>query len=140
MPTTLLTSWKEIAQHLGKGVRTVQRWEHELGLPVRRHEKASSKGSVLIESAELDRWIRCTFNRDEIPPVQMNWELLERSKQLIEELAILRREHSTLIEQSRHARLELKKSRLIIPTVGEAIHQQRRDNNGVDNGIFGEIR
>lgn len=28
-----LTSWKEIAQYLLKGVRTVQRWEHEVELP-----------------------------------------------------------------------------------------------------------
>jgi hypothetical protein len=31
-----LTTWKEVAAYLGKGVRTVQRWEAELGLPVRR--------------------------------------------------------------------------------------------------------
>jgi hypothetical protein len=27
--TSVLTSWKEIAQYVGKGVRTVQRWERE---------------------------------------------------------------------------------------------------------------
>ena len=31
-----LNGWKEIAGFLGKGVRTVQRWERELGLPVHR--------------------------------------------------------------------------------------------------------
>jgi len=31
-----LNGWKEIASFLGKGVRTVQRWERELGLPVHR--------------------------------------------------------------------------------------------------------
>ncbi len=29
-----LNGWKEIAAHFGKGVRTVQRWEKALGLPV----------------------------------------------------------------------------------------------------------
>lgn len=29
-------SWKEIAAYLGRGVRTVQRWERELQLPVHR--------------------------------------------------------------------------------------------------------
>ena len=54
-----LTSWKEIAQHLGKGVRTVQRWEHE-GLPVRR-PKAGQKGRVLAFPEEIDRWVRAEY-------------------------------------------------------------------------------
>ena len=33
-----LVSWKEIAVHLGREIRTVQRWEKSEGLPVRRHE------------------------------------------------------------------------------------------------------
>ena len=31
-----LDSWKEIASYLGRGIRTVQRWEREEGLPVHR--------------------------------------------------------------------------------------------------------
>ena len=96
-----------------------------MGLPVRRSQRTNPKGSVLIETAELDRWIRCTFNPGETPPVQLNWELLERSRRLIEELTILRQEHCTLVQQSRHARLELEKSRLTYPVVG-TIHEQRR--------------
>jgi hypothetical protein len=52
----LLTSWKEIASYLGKGVRTVQRWEQQFGLPVRRpNEKA--KGIVHATRGELDHWL-----------------------------------------------------------------------------------
>ena len=52
----LLTSWKEIAAYLGKGVRTVQRWELQFGLPVRRpNEKI--KGIVHATPDELDRWL-----------------------------------------------------------------------------------
>jgi hypothetical protein len=52
----LLTSWKEIASYLGKGVRTVQRWEQQFGLPVRRpNEKV--KGIVHATRHELDRWL-----------------------------------------------------------------------------------
>ena len=32
----ILTGWNEIANYLGMGVRTVQRYERELGLPIRR--------------------------------------------------------------------------------------------------------
>jgi len=48
-------SWKEIAAYLKRGVRTVQRWEREEGLPVRRlqHDKL---GSVYGFKQELDAW------------------------------------------------------------------------------------
>lgn len=47
-----LDSWKEIAAHLGRDVRTVQRWEARDGLPVRRLQS----GSVFAYAAELDAW------------------------------------------------------------------------------------
>jgi predicted DNA-binding transcriptional regulator AlpA len=53
----VLTSWKEIAEYLGKGVRTVQRWEIELGLPVRR-PLGSGKHVIVALSAELEEWVR----------------------------------------------------------------------------------
>ena len=54
---SILTSWKEISQYLGKGVRTVQRWEREAGLPVRRRENHTRHG-VLAITEELDEWAR----------------------------------------------------------------------------------
>lgn len=52
----VFTSWKEIASYLRKGVRTVQRWEAQFGLPVRRPlEKA--KGVVQATREDLDRWL-----------------------------------------------------------------------------------
>lgn len=53
----VLTSWKEIASYLGKGVRTVQRWEREMDLPVRR-PKPKEKQIVLAFPDELDDWVR----------------------------------------------------------------------------------
>src|SRR5690348_2800876 len=52
-----LDSWKEIAAYLKKEVRTVQRWEKNLGLPVRRlaHGK---QGTVFAYKSELDSWWR----------------------------------------------------------------------------------
>lgn len=52
---TLLSSWKEIAQYMGKGVRTVQRWERCQGLPVHR-PAGSPKGVVLAYPSELHAW------------------------------------------------------------------------------------
>ena len=50
-----LDSWKAIAVHLGRDVRTVQRWEKREGLPVHRlfHERA---GSVYAYAQEVDAW------------------------------------------------------------------------------------
>jgi Tol biopolymer transport system component len=50
-----LDSWKEIAAHLRRDVRTVQRWEKSEGLPVRRHQH-DSLGSVYAYRHELDAW------------------------------------------------------------------------------------
>jgi len=54
-PEDRLDSWKAIASYLGRGVRTVQRWEREEALPVHRlaHEK---RGSVYAYRPEVDAW------------------------------------------------------------------------------------
>jgi hypothetical protein len=50
----VLSSWKEIASFLGKGVRTVQRWESSLGLPI--HRPSGNRGVILAYPAEIDAW------------------------------------------------------------------------------------
>lgn len=56
----VLTSWKDIARYMGKGVRTVQRWEQDFGLPVRR-PYGSNKKAILARPQDLDAWVamRC---------------------------------------------------------------------------------
>ncbi len=51
-----LDSWKEIADYLGKGERTVKRWESERSLPV-HHVPGGGHGSVYAFTAELDKWL-----------------------------------------------------------------------------------
>jgi hypothetical protein len=58
----LLTSWKEIASYLGKGVRTVQRWEQQFGLPVRRPNR-KAKGIVHATRQELDQWLAMQWSQ-----------------------------------------------------------------------------
>jgi Tol biopolymer transport system component len=55
MTSDRLDSWKEIAAHLRRSVRTVTRWEREEGLPVRRHVH-SKAGTVFAYKSELDAW------------------------------------------------------------------------------------
>ncbi len=52
----MLNSWKEVAVYLGRGVRTVQRWEIDLGLPVRR-PRGKPRSAVIALKTELDSWL-----------------------------------------------------------------------------------
>ena len=50
-----LDSWKQIADHLKRDVRTVQRWEKKEGLPVHRLVHGAL-GTVYAYKSELDAW------------------------------------------------------------------------------------
>jgi hypothetical protein len=56
MNSEVLNSWKEVAAYLGRGVRTVQRWEHDLALPVRR-PRGKERSAVIALKPVLDRWL-----------------------------------------------------------------------------------
>lgn len=62
-PPQFLSGWKEIASYLGKGVRTVQRYERQMGLPVRRPAR-KAWGSVIATKAELDAWVQASPIRE----------------------------------------------------------------------------
>ena len=50
-----LNGWKEIAVHLGKSVRTMQRWERELGFPV--HRIHTARGEIIYTfRSEIGAW------------------------------------------------------------------------------------
>jgi len=83
-----LTCWKEIAQYFGKGIRTVQRWEHEAGLPIRRHNGA--KGRVFALPHELEVWLQSSTR-----PIQDNSE--SEIEKLRKTVADLSRENEMLL-------------------------------------------
>jgi len=56
-PQHVLNSWKEIAQYVGRGVRTVQRWEQFLDFPVRRPH-GRSRSAVIALPEEIDDWLK----------------------------------------------------------------------------------
>ena len=57
----ILDSWKEIADYLDRSVKTCQRWEVELDLPVRRLDE-TPKARVCAYKIELDSWIEQKLN------------------------------------------------------------------------------
>lgn len=63
-----LISWKEIADYLGRDVRTVRRWEEERGLPV--HRGPEGKGyTVFAYTQELDVWLHRDGGPEKSQPV-----------------------------------------------------------------------
>ena len=82
----LLSGWKEIATHLHRGVRTVQRWELT-GLPIHR-VGAISRSPVIAYAEELEEWGKAA-------PMRILDELAELKKEvesLKAEVRILKRE------------------------------------------------
>jgi hypothetical protein len=55
----ILNGWKEIASHVGRSVRTVQRWEFTLGMPIHRPAN-KSRSSVTAFTDEIENWISRT--------------------------------------------------------------------------------
>lgn len=91
----VLSSWKEIAAHLGKGVRTVQRWEREYSLPVRRPK---SKGIVIAHPDELTAWLQHANSAAMDAPSQTDGtqELLQPAFELAAACAQLKAENGRL--------------------------------------------
>ena len=108
----ILNSWKEIATYLGRGVRTVQRWEHELSLPV--HRIGNGKRSpVYALIPQLKFWLTTTGTNSVVLPVpnKSNLPRIEETKK------------SSMIKMSRQLILE---SQNLVRAVAEASSRQQR--------------
>jgi hypothetical protein len=100
-----LAGWKEIAQYLGKGVRTVQRYEREMGLPVRR-PAAKSRAAVVATRVELDAWVTASPLRQVFSLPRMAYEGSPVTKALtteVAEMTRLRLQMAGLRDDLRHA-------------------------------------
>ncbi len=61
----ILSTWKEISSYLDRNIRTCQRWEKEMGLPVFRMED-SIRASVFAYRDEIDEWLHNRTKNNEI--------------------------------------------------------------------------
>ncbi len=98
-----LNSWKEIATYLERGVRTVQRWECELQLPVHRI-RDTKRSPVFAFREELRLWIESRAAGEHRPengasrqPIgkrtQTHSAIIRRTQDLTRELARLVIQH-----------------------------------------------
>ena len=107
--TGVLSGWKDIASYLGKAVRTVQRYEYELGLPVHR-PAGKLRGSVIAAKSDLDAWV-ATGPARELPV------LLDSNPDpsaLLGELKRRPAEFKRLREETAESRQALAKSRKVL--------------------------
>lgn len=84
-PPIVLNSWKEIASYLGRGVRTVQRYERNSQLPVRRL-RGKVHGAVIAFPKDLDMWLRGEALRETGFPTVGNfrgWYALQKHRTAI---------------------------------------------------------
>ncbi|HYK36543.1 hypothetical protein [Alloacidobacterium sp.] len=99
----VLSCWKDIANYLGKGVRTVQRWEREFDLPVRRPDGIHHKSAVIANARDLDTWLNSRWSgrngnhRNQRANIAGN---RARAEDLIQVSQHLRAAHSLLLEET----------------------------------------
>jgi hypothetical protein len=117
----VLSGWKDIARYLGKGIRTVQRYERELSLPVRRFSGYRS-GSVMATKSDLDSWVRLSATAQE----SFNRTTWAVQKYLSSEIAKGLRDREKLHAQMMALRKELRAS---VRNIRESVLNLRRQLN-----------
>ena len=121
---TRLNSWKQIADYLGRGTRTVQRWHSTLGLPVHKMH-ATSRSEVFAYKTELDRWLRQCAERDErqaavleqdrinnpraLRAVSVMKEMTSLASQQYDKVAVLSENVRRMVEQQKQRQQDLAK-------------------------------
>ena len=117
----LLNTWKEIASYLGRGVRTVQRWE-KMGLPVRRLG-SGPRAPVIANHDDIDRWMQKARCRGVIAPAMVEQvlckgdlrETIERSRMLREKLVLLRADQRQMVAELMSTISKLEKACVGLP-------------------------
>jgi len=117
----LLSGWKDIASYLGRGVRTAQRYERKLNLPVRR-VLGNPGGPVVATKADLDSWVRSSPTAQE----SFNKETRTVEEHLVSDIAKGLQQQAELRAQMLKLRNELKMS---VKNIREDILQLRQQLN-----------
>lgn len=91
----VLNSWKEISSYIGRGVRTVQRWESLYGLPVHR-PAGRDRSAVYALRDEIDAWLRLG-KMHELPRRTLSPEAASRYQDLMAK-------HTSLVVRLRETR------------------------------------
>ena len=146
----VLNSWKEIACYLGRGVRTVQRWEIELGLPVHR-PRGKSRSAVLAFKPDLDRWLHQTHGGTVAPPAPAvslaaqnpirahvsDGKLFDRTAFLIGQTHALLLRSTSIFERSKHLYEKVNLAISLTSTLMENKSKWTNERDAKQNGAAG---
>jgi hypothetical protein len=106
MSRQILNGWKEISNHIERGVRTAQRWEALLGMPVHR-PALKDRSAVVAFTDELDCWI----TRNVLDTPDVNGEGRNESlARLHDNMSSLARHTAQLEAQTKALQEQLKQS------------------------------
>jgi phage terminase Nu1 subunit (DNA packaging protein) len=94
-----LHSWKEIAAYFDRGVRTVQRWQRKLQLPV---HNSGPHSPVFAYRAELDYWLHQYTQADKKTAMPTDPQRQVRSA-LVDKTRATVSATLALLEQQNHA-------------------------------------
>lgn len=148
-----LSCWKDIARYLGKGVRTVQRWEREFGLPVRRPNGAlldARKAPVAADPDDLQAWLRLRWgmrparqardgsrqNRDRITPQQLRFDL-QRSRELQAVMKNARQAHHDAVRDITATVISLTQNCQYFSKKSELAADVKQTNRGLERQTSG---
>jgi hypothetical protein len=109
MNRQILNGWKQISHHLERGVRTAQRWESQLGMPVHR-PALKDRSAVVAFSDELEFWLSRT-SPEEYVVIHSSGKTGESLLPVPSELGALARDNRELICQMRLMQEQLRRSR-----------------------------
>jgi hypothetical protein len=114
--TRVLNSWKEISNYIGRGVRTVQRWEEHYGLPVHR-PSGRDRSAVYALVDEVDAWLKAgaTHQKPAGAKKPLDADVLAYCQNLIKSAGALR--------------ARLRETRLRTEEIRSKIHQSRKTRN-----------
>ena len=105
MSRKILNGWKQISNHIERGVRTAQRWEALLGMPVHR-PAMKDRSAVVAFSDELEQWLTRTSPevRDKCMAIHDKEKGNEGVLRVLENIITLVRQSQQLISQIRPCR------------------------------------
>jgi predicted DNA-binding transcriptional regulator AlpA len=117
-PRRILHSWKEISSYLGRGVRTIQRYEVDLAFPIHRLS-GSRRSAVLAFSDEIDQWLASS-------PTRQNRKAVAAP---LEHCRAVHEKAKLSIDQAVSLRSRIETTRMLIEklTAAMARNQTRRD-------------
>jgi phage terminase Nu1 subunit (DNA packaging protein) len=122
----LLNSWKEISSYVGRGVRTVQRWERDFGLPVRR-PGGHIRGAVIALRSDIDQWLSTRAAREAVSSVRpkKTFDMAQNGGRLAGNLDAMKERYAKLIEENRRLRDNLARITSITNRLREEMQHRR---------------